>query len=334
MTLRRKPSTGSGDGSPDEWAVDVGQELRQARLGFNESLPHVAAELRIREHYLAALENGDLRALPGRIYALGFARAYAGHLGLDAAVVVARLRPGVEQAIGAPVLASVVPPVERRSVTATIVTVCLATLAGGYVAYHALSDTPEPIFERIAEAPAELPLVVDPPVPAEPSPPDDPIARIELPPPPTAAAPAAPTIELPPPPPVADAASAVAAELPDTVTIGNAPLTPATDPAIPTEGTASTAASVGSVGRLELVANESSWVQVRSPTRDFFRMLTLEPGERLVLPDRADLALWTGNAGGLEVQLDGQRLGVVGNRGAVVRDLPLAPDGLRERLVP
>lgn len=331
MTLRRKPSTGSGDGSPDERAVEVGQELRQARLGFNESLPHVAAELRIREHYLAALEKGDLRALPGRIYALGFARAYAAHLGLDAAAVVGRLRPGVEQAIGAPALATVVPPVERRSVTATMVTVCLAALAGGYVAYHALSETDEPIVERIAEAPAGLPLVIDPPVSAEPSPLDDPAVRVELPPAPS---PAEPTIEVPPPPPVADAASAVAAELPDTVTTGNAPLTPATDPAIPTEGTASTAASVGLVGRLELVANESSWVQVRSPTRDFFRMLTLEPGERLVLPDRADLALWTGNAGGLEVQLDGQRLGVVGNRGAVVRDLSLAPDGLRERLVP
>ena len=45
----------------------------------------------------------------------------------------------------------------------------------------------------------------------------------------------------------------------------------------------------------------------------------------------ADLALWTGNAGGLELLLDGRSVGLAGAPGAVVKDLPLAPDALRQR---
>ena len=81
-----------------------------------------------------------------------------------------------------------------------------------------------------------------------------------------------------------------------------------------------------------LLAHESSWVQVRSAARDYVRTRTLQPGERFVLPDRADLALWTGNAGGLELLLDGQSLGRAGALGAVVRDLPLTPESLRQRM--
>jgi cytoskeleton protein RodZ len=62
------------------------------------------------------------------------------------------------------------------------------------------------------------------------------------------------------------------------------------------------------------------------------RTRTLTPGERLDLPDRADLALWTGNAGGLEILVDGQSLGRAGAAGSVVRDLPLLPEALRQRL--
>jgi cytoskeleton protein RodZ len=46
------------------------------------------------------------------------------------------------------------------------------------------------------------------------------------------------------------------------------------------------------------------------------------------LPERSDLALWTGNGGGIEIWVDGRNTGVVGTPGQVLRDLPLAPDGL------
>jgi len=89
---------------------------------------------------------------------------------------------------------------------------------------------------------------------------------------------------------------------------------------------------VSDTGRITLVAREASWIQVQSPGRDFLRSTTLQPGQRFDLPDRTDLALWTGNAGGLEVWVDGRNLGVLGASGAVMRDVPLTPEALRARL--
>ena len=55
------------------------------------------------------------------------------------------------------------------------------------------------------------------------------------------------------------------------------------------------------------------------------------PGERFVVPERGDLALWTGNAGGIELVVDGQNVGLVGAPGATMRNFSLAPDSLKAR---
>ena len=74
----------------------VGRELRAARLARGEDLHDIAAYLRIRPAYLAALEQGDVAATPGGPYATGFLRNYGDHLGLDGRSLVARLRPAVD----------------------------------------------------------------------------------------------------------------------------------------------------------------------------------------------------------------------------------------------
>ncbi|MCB2009526.1 MAG: helix-turn-helix domain-containing protein [Geminicoccaceae bacterium] len=84
--------------------------------------------------------------------------------------------------------------------------------------------------------------------------------------------------------------------------------------------------------RVVLVARESSWIQIKSSERDYIRSRTLEPGDRFALPNRSDLALWTGNAGGLEVVVDGRNLGRLGGRGAVMRDVALSPEILLANL--
>ncbi len=101
-------------------------------------------------------------------------------------------------------------------------------------------------------------------------------------------------------------------------------------------------AVIGPVGRIEepdntdarvvLKAVESSWIQISSPSGDYLRDRTLEPNDVFLVPNRSDLELWTGNAGGLEVIVDGIVLAPLGTSGAVVRDVPLDPSSLRERL--
>lgn len=74
----------------------LGTTLRRRRLERDLSLGGVARILRIHPRYLAALEAGRFQELPGRIYAIGFVRAYAKHLGLDAEEAVVRLKGELE----------------------------------------------------------------------------------------------------------------------------------------------------------------------------------------------------------------------------------------------
>lgn len=84
--------------------------------------------------------------------------------------------------------------------------------------------------------------------------------------------------------------------------------------------------------RVALLANEASWIQVQSADRAYVWTRTLEPGDAFLVPDRDDLALWTGNAGGLQVIVNGTPMPALGDRGEVRRDVPLAVDQLRASL--
>ncbi len=121
------------------------------------------------------------------------------------------------------------------------------------------------------------------------------------------------------------------AERPEGGTVGDllAGLEVQADPAAAAAATTPLVSS--STGRVVLVAREDSWIQIQSPARDFIRSMTLEAGDRFEIPDRTDLALWTGNAGGLEIWVDGQSVGVLGASGAVLRDVSLAPQALLAR---
>ena len=83
--------------------------------------------------------------------------------------------------------------------------------------------------------------------------------------------------------------------------------------------------------RVVLRALESSWIRVSSVAGDYLRDRTLEPGDVFLVPNRPDLELWTGNAGGLEVIVDGDVLAPLGTSGAVVRAVALDPSNLRAR---
>jgi hypothetical protein len=64
--------------------VTVGQELSNARERKGKRLSDVWLVLKIRPDQLVAIEEGRFDVLPGRVYAIGYVRSYAAHLGLDA----------------------------------------------------------------------------------------------------------------------------------------------------------------------------------------------------------------------------------------------------------
>ena len=87
----------------------------------------------------------------------------------------------------------------------------------------------------------------------------------------------------------------------------------------------------GAGSRIELRAIDETWVQVTAP--DGVAVLThiLLPGDVYHVPDRDDLMLDTGNAGGLEIRVDGELLPPLGGAGAVVRDVLLSVESLIRR---
>jgi cytoskeleton protein RodZ len=61
----------------------LGEQLRAQRERKGISLDQAAADTRIREKFLRALEEGDHQALPGAVYTKGFLRNYAEYLDLE-----------------------------------------------------------------------------------------------------------------------------------------------------------------------------------------------------------------------------------------------------------
>ena len=80
--------------------------------------------------------------------------------------------------------------------------------------------------------------------------------------------------------------------------------------------------------RVTLVATSRSWVQVRGPDDSLVLTRLLRPGDRYNVPDRQGLTLHTGNAGGLQVIVDGQEVGTLGADGEVRRGILLEPQAL------
>ena len=84
--------------------------------------------------------------------------------------------------------------------------------------------------------------------------------------------------------------------------------------------------NVGS--RVTLQAKQDSWIQVREGPDTLLISRVLQAGDSYRVPDRPGILLQTGNAGGIDVEVDGRNLGPFGAVGAVRRDVPLNPDRL------
>jgi cytoskeletal protein RodZ len=70
----------------------VGERLRAAREKQKLSLEDVAAQTRIPQRHLASIESGEWESLPAPTYTIGFAKNYAGVVGLDRTEIGDQLR--------------------------------------------------------------------------------------------------------------------------------------------------------------------------------------------------------------------------------------------------
>ena len=81
--------------------------------------------------------------------------------------------------------------------------------------------------------------------------------------------------------------------------------------------------------RVEVKALKNSWIQVRDDVANTLILTRLlRVGDSYRVPDRQGLKLLTGNAGALEILVDGKPVPAIGSSGAVRRSVALDPDKL------
>jgi len=345
-------------------AARVGEELRDARLALGATLEEVADTLRINRRYLAALEEGRSRDLPGPAYALGFVRSYAQALGLDAGDLARRYRENGPARTGRTDLVFPEPVPERGIPAGVVLLMGVVIMVGAYAVWWSWSgsadrsvDAVPPVPPRIEQAareaqrsppPADTAPVLPPTLGqatpgagagrpgVTPPPPGGPVGQGgSLP-----AAPATPTTPGTAPGnarPGVPAAPGTAATAPGAL-VPAAPAAPApgaAGPAAPPQTAPAAAPTTPSApseppNRITLRATEEAWVQVRDP-RSGQTVLNrvLRAGESFVVP-REGLVMTTGRAQGLEVVVDGQSTPALAGRTGVVRDVALNPEQLRQ----
>jgi len=290
----KTPFTGSGDDEatpPRPRPRPIGDILRERREELALDLDRVGEILRIKPAYLAALEQGRPQDLPGPTYVIGFVRAYAHHLGLDAERVLERYKAESTDVHTRPDLSFPVSLGERSVPGGPVLLVALILAICGYGGWFYVSTGEGPRRERVAEVPLELlpsrePFRTPPAIPR----------LVEAQGPGHSSATEAGSGSGGRPAAAGSAMAAVPA---------------ATDPA------------PSPPGEVVIRATADSWIQIRDARQSVVLTRVLKAGESCRAPARPGLSMRTGNAGGLEITVDGVPAPPIGRKGMVRRNVTL-----------
>jgi cytoskeletal protein RodZ len=141
--------------------VKLGEALRGQREKKGISLEQAAADTRIREKFLKALEEGDYQSLPGAVYTKGFLRNYAEYLDLDTDDLVTTFHQERGGQSEAPRTFEPMRPVVHRSLIFTpkvfvpVVLVAGVVLFVGYLYYQFVSFATPPRLD-VTDPPGDI----------------------------------------------------------------------------------------------------------------------------------------------------------------------------------
>lgn len=129
--------------SPPDLAqpMRAGDRLAHARVRAGLTLEAASEKLRIRRDYLAALEDMNLKLLPGKAYAIPYLRSYARLLQLDAEAIVSQFQ--AESALSREDVTPQIrnPESKPQRERPWIWAVALVLVAAGFVAYRAIAPS-------------------------------------------------------------------------------------------------------------------------------------------------------------------------------------------------
>jgi len=280
---------------------EFGSRLSNARESLGLTLKQVEETIHIRQVFLQALEEERFDDLPGDVYARGFIHNYAVFLGLPtdellelygtirgAATGTAPVR--IPQVLDEPLLRPSKPRAWANLLLAFIIVVAVA--AGGWYAYNRfyLDAAPWAVFVRPT---ATVTAVIETPVLPTPT-----MRRIVVtvtPLPPTPEPTATPSATLEP----------TSTAMPTVVQITETP-TPLLETELVVEGI-----------HVEAEATEETYLQVTIDGEMVFEEM-LKKGDIQTFDAEQTITIRVGNAAGLKVTVNGEKVGPLGEEGEVV----------------
>jgi transcriptional regulator with XRE-family HTH domain len=160
--------------------MPIGAALRTARQTLGLSLIEISETTRVRERHLEAIEAGQIDQLPSRPFTIGYVRAYAKALGLDADATAVRFRtefPSPDDELHTPVGVQHNKPA-RSKLWMALGGVAVVAIIGWNVAVHVMARpaAPAPVaptahamaLAHANSAQNNGPFTVDAPLPAPP----------------------------------------------------------------------------------------------------------------------------------------------------------------------
>lgn len=116
----------------------AGRKLTEARRQLGLSIEEVAERIRVRREFLEALEEMNVKLLPGKAYALAFLRSYARALGIDEKAIVDQFQDecALSREDAQPQLRN--PQSKPHPERPWLAAAALVVIAAGFVGYRAL----------------------------------------------------------------------------------------------------------------------------------------------------------------------------------------------------
>ena len=284
----------------------IGARLAAARAAAGLDLADIARETRVPLRHLRAIEADTHDELPALPYAIGFVKALARAVGVDAEAASAQFKAETSKLPHAPVGVALEPLDERRLPPRGVVVASVAAtllLLGGLGAYGAgWFDAPVPSAPQVAAVPA-----------------------------PSATSPAPALTQGVTPLPSATTGVAVQPTVQTTAPL-SAPPPSATAPLAVAQP-----APAGAPGSVSIVAADDSWIRITHLDAATGRIASLKTGllakgERYDLPPgETGARLWTGRAGALQISVAGRSVPPLGGPVETVKNVSLDPAALLAR---
>lgn len=262
--------------------LSVGDILKRARIKKKLSLQDIEIAIRVSVQHLTAIEENRLEMLPGRIYALGFIKAYAEHVDLDSAKVLELLKRQAGEKIAPKNVSPIPSPIlEDFSLPTGKMFFLIFVLFIGIFIFKSYYDGNSYLLEeKIPTVPKDL--VVQTTLLSKPE-------KVE--------------------PKVEDSANTKVSSL--EVLLGPPPV----------------------MNQVVLKALDNVWLEIKDSTKKTVFSRVLSVGEEYWIPvGQNDLTMTLGNAGGLQISIDGQALPLLGKTGQVIRKVPLDIEKLKQSL--